>query len=74
MDASLLLQLIAGRISSLPYMNNADVNEDGNIDAEDALLILQFEAGFIPTLPPLHATGNEDVVLPFIQWLLNNLP
>jgi hypothetical protein len=51
-DSALILQLVAGLIDDLPYMNNADVNLDGFVNAIDSALILQFTAGIIPTLPP----------------------
>ena len=46
-DASLVLQLKAGLISSLPNESSGDVNNDGAITSVDAALILQFTAGLI---------------------------
>jgi hypothetical protein len=52
-DASLILQYVAGRIVLLPAIDhNGDVNLDGTIDAIDSLLILQLNAGLIEELPP----------------------
>ncbi len=45
-DASLMLQYIAGLIRDLPNRPSADVNGDGTINAIDVLLILQHSAGF----------------------------
>lgn len=50
-DAALVLQLVAGLVSSLPCEENADTNGDGTINSIDAALILQFSAGLIGTLP-----------------------
>jgi hypothetical protein len=49
-DASLILQLKAGLIDSLPNADSADVNGDGEITSVDAALLLQFSAGLIPSL------------------------
>jgi hypothetical protein len=49
-DASLILQLKAGLIDSLPKAAAADVNGDGEITSVDAALLLQFSAGLIPSL------------------------
>jgi len=49
-DATLVLQLVAGLLPSLPP--TADANLSGAIDAIDAALILQFVAGLIGQLPP----------------------
>ncbi len=46
-DASLILQLKAGLISSLANESNGDVNNDGGITSVDAALILQASAGLI---------------------------
>ena len=46
-DASLVLQLKAGLISSLPNESNGDVNSDGALTSVDAALLLQFTAGLI---------------------------
>jgi hypothetical protein len=51
-DATLILQLVAGLIDSLPCPENGDVNEDGAIDAIDAALILQYDVGLLVSLPP----------------------
>ncbi len=45
-DATLMLQYIAGLIRDLPNRPSADVNGDGTINAIDVLLILQHSAGF----------------------------
>ena len=50
MDATLVLQFVAGLTSSLPNMRNADVNADGRTDTIDVALILQHTAGLV-TLP-----------------------
>ena len=50
-DATLVLQLVAGLVTSLPCEDNADVNEDQDIDSLDALNILFLVAGFIDSLP-----------------------
>ena len=46
-DASLVLQLKAGLISSLPNESSGDVNSDGALTSVDAALLLQFTAGLI---------------------------
>ena len=46
-DASLVLQLKAGLISSLPNESSGDVNGDGSLTSVDAALLLQFTAGLI---------------------------
>ena len=51
-DATLILQLRAGILGSLPCADGADVNGDGNITSVDAALILQFTAGLLESLPP----------------------
>ena len=59
LDAALIQQLVAGRTSVEGLIQNfgltnylrGDVNEDGDFDATDALLILQFGAGLITSLP-----------------------
>ena len=50
-DATLVLQLSAGLLSTLPCAENADVNEDQEVDSLDALNILFLVAGFVDTLP-----------------------
>ncbi len=59
-DASLILQLNAGLIASLPCQEAADVNGDGAVTTEDAALILQFTAGFIESFPPDIPTDTEE--------------
>ena len=49
-DAALILQRVAGLVSSLPCDAEADVNGDG-IDSVDAALVLQFDAGLLVRLP-----------------------
>lgn len=51
-DASLILQLTAGLVPSLPCEQAGDVNGDGRINALDASLLLQYVADVIPSLPP----------------------
>ena len=46
-DATLVLQLKAGLISSLANESSGDVNNDGSLTSVDASLILQFTAGLI---------------------------
>jgi hypothetical protein len=46
-DASLVLQFVAGLVNSLPCAD-ADFDHNGRIDALDAALILQTDAGLIP--------------------------
>ena len=68
-DSALILQLVAGLIDDLPYMNNADVNLDGDVNAIDSALILQFTAGIIPTLPPPGtAAGFASVLEGLLDW------
>jgi len=47
----MILQLNAGLKNTLPCIKNADVNCDNRINALDSQLILQFEAGFLVSLP-----------------------
>ena len=49
-DATLLLQHIAGLLNAIPCEDQADVN-GGGIDSTDVTLILQFEAGLLLKLP-----------------------
>jgi hypothetical protein len=44
-DATFVLQFVAGRIDAVPCPTNADVDGNGRIDAVDAALILQIDAG-----------------------------
>jgi hypothetical protein len=46
-DATLILQHVAGLLGELPCPQNADLNEDGQITAKDAEIILQMSAGLI---------------------------
>ena len=48
----MVLQLSAGLKDVLPCIQNADVNRDGRINPLDATLILQYDAGLLPSLPP----------------------
>ena len=50
-DATLVLQLVAGLVTSLPCEDNANVNADQDVDSLDALFILFLVAGFIDSLP-----------------------
>ena len=54
-DATLVLQFVAGLTNSVPNMRNADVNADGAITSIDAVLMLQFTAGLLSQLncPPV---------------------
>ena len=47
----MVLQLNAGLKSILPCIQNADVSQDGRINARDAALILQFHVGLLRNLP-----------------------
>ncbi len=49
-DAALILQRVAGLVSSLPCDAEGDVN-GGGINSVDAALVLQFDAGLLPRLP-----------------------
>ncbi len=49
-DATLILQLDAGIVSSLLCQRNGDVNHDGRVNALDAAIVLQYVAGIIPSL------------------------
>lgn len=51
-DATVILQLTAGLLDTLPCRRNADPSQDGTIDAIDATLILQYVAGLLDSLPP----------------------
>lgn len=46
-DAALILQRVARRVSALPCLANGDANRNGMVDAIDALLVLQDVAGLI---------------------------
>ena len=59
-DASLILQLNAGLIASLPCQEAADVNGDGAVTTVDAALILQLNAGLIESFPPDIPTDTEE--------------
>ncbi|MEX2158431.1 MAG: right-handed parallel beta-helix repeat-containing protein [Dehalococcoidia bacterium] len=56
-DAALILQLSAGRISTLPCPDAADVNNDGRTNAIDAQLVLQLGAGLIGAFPSCDITA-----------------
>jgi hypothetical protein len=43
----IVLQYVAGLRNTVPCPEAADVNNDGNIGAVDAALILQIDAGLI---------------------------
>lgn len=47
MDAQLILQFVAGLIPSVPNLANGEVNDDGLVNAVDAAVILQLEAGLV---------------------------
>ena len=49
-DATLVLQLVAGLIGPLDCQDAADVNGDGEVTSVDAALILQFTAGLLDSL------------------------
>jgi hypothetical protein len=49
-DVTLMLQHVAG-LFVLQFSENADVDQDGDVDAIDAALTLQAIAGLIPGLP-----------------------
>lgn len=49
-DVALMLQNIAGLLSSLSCPQNADVNGNGSLDSIDAALVLQYIAGFLDEL------------------------
>jgi hypothetical protein len=51
-DATLVLQLVAGLLDQLSCQENADTNADGMTNAVDATLILQLVAGLLDSLPP----------------------
>jgi len=46
-DATIVLQYVAGLLDGLPCPQNADLDEDGEITAKDAMIILQMSAGLI---------------------------
>jgi hypothetical protein len=49
-DVAVILQYVAGLVSSLPCQSLADVNGQGGVNSIDASLILQYVAGLIPNL------------------------
>jgi hypothetical protein len=49
-DAALILQSVAGLVSTVPCQTNADVDQDGSITALDAALVLQYSAGLLDEL------------------------
>ncbi len=49
-DAAVILQYVAGLVSSLPCLNLADANHSGSVDSIDAAVILQYVAGLIGSL------------------------
>ena len=50
-DASIVLQFVAGLLFSVPCDDATDVNRDGATSAVDAALVLQYSAGLIDSLP-----------------------
>lgn len=50
-DSSLILQMFAGLIPSLPCQYAGDVNQNGGVGPIDATLILQHESGMLPSFP-----------------------
>ncbi|OGO50953.1 MAG: hypothetical protein A2148_02345 [Chloroflexi bacterium RBG_16_68_14] len=50
-DATLVLQLVAGLLDSLACEDAADVNESGDVNSIDATIILQYVAGLLDSLP-----------------------
>jgi alpha-tubulin suppressor-like RCC1 family protein len=50
LDASLVLQLDAGRVDSLEGEESGDVNGDGEVNSIDAAIILQFDAALLAEL------------------------
>jgi len=67
-DATLMLQLTAGLIGSLPCPGNADVNRDGRADAIDSLLTLQFVAGLLDGLPAGASHAGAASAAAFRLW------
>ena len=55
-DAALILQYTAGRISTL-QCTVGDVNNDGSTNSIDSLFILQLVAGLIPSFPSCDVTA-----------------
>ena len=49
-DATIVLQFVAGLLGALPCADAADANGDGDITSVDATLILQFTAGLLDSL------------------------
>ena len=52
LDATLILQLVAGLITALPCPGGGDADGNGVTNIVDATVILQFSAGMIDSLPP----------------------
>ena len=52
LDATLILQLVAGLIGALPCPGGGDADGNGVTNIVDATIILQFSAGMIDSLPP----------------------
>ena len=52
LDATLILQLVAGLITALPCPGGGDADGNGVTNIVDATVILQFSAGMINSLPP----------------------
>ena len=58
-DASLVLQLDAGRLAQLRNPASADTNRDGLVNSIDATVILQIDAGLLPRcLPAMMASAD----------------
>jgi len=50
-DATLILQLVAGLLDALNCEDAADVNQSGDVNSIDATIVLQFVAGLLDALP-----------------------
>jgi len=57
-DATLILQSIAGLLAVLPCPDSADTNGDGFVNPLDAALVLQLSAGLLNGLPPAGSAGT----------------